>query len=254
MTDELPRPLSHSSISQYLDCQQKYAWHYVHGLPKEEPGSAALFSKEVIHPSVECAFLFPDDIERFIVNLSNDYNRYIAAGGLTSDPLFSLIAAEKALRAASRWTQQGAPIVDTEKSYRFKHQDLWFLSIPDVIRLIEGEDVPLDIKYTSAWDTQQFSLAFGDQWIGQAVVTGASKVQCLVLQAKKTRSGEVSVESDLLTLHITPSMKEKWLAQMVEIAKEIEWKKKVGTWSRNAPSACFRFNRTCPYLLNCLEG
>ena len=236
------RPLSHTQLSMYMDCPQKYAYRYVHGLPREPDSLSMLFSKHCIHPLVENLLLGRD--------YPDIYSAYMTNGGLNQAPFTpkTLSMVQDALQPLLNSFMEDYTVVNTETP--ILDPTLNYLCIPDAVleHTGTGKQIPLNIKMTSAYSTQHLTLPFDDQYLGQTTLIHSNEIIIILIQIHKTGYPVC----DIVNIPISTDLQEAWKRGVTQVYKDVQWNAITNTWLKNAPSSCYRFNKPCPYMTHCL--
>jgi CRISPR/Cas system-associated exonuclease Cas4 (RecB family) len=156
--------LSHSRISKYLDCPEKYRLYYVENLRPRVPSASLVFG-QLLHQALSRLFKKQDDPVKWFSDIWNDIRQMDISYG-KKESWESLHASGQ--RLLERFLEEELPklrnVAASEEPFELAITTLHlpFVGIIDLVASLEGKQTVVDFK-TSASSYQGHEVLMADQ-------------------------------------------------------------------------------------------
>jgi hypothetical protein len=225
----------------------------------DPPGPAALFSREVIHPSFQYIHLGHslEEVIDFAAARWKFFQGMVDSLDLLSWPQCAEKVVLEAVRqyypmvAADReegWLCAGVEVRKESPSVRLG--EARYVTRVDALEERDGEQRVVEVKFSTR--EQNFPWGLDNQLLGHAECFGVDEVMLVEVLAKKAARA-VSVTVLRQIVHVQPDLVREWREETESEMSDL-WVAWGGdSWPKNT-SACLSYGRTCVYLDFCRAG
>ena len=247
-----PEWFDNSKITAFRHCPRKYWYRYERNLvPKDhaEGGKAMLFGG-AIHKGLELLYVSGS------VDQACSAFRECFPTELEEGPYSVLVGTSLLETYAAKWFPEHFEVLAIEQSFQIPMGDFNFIGRMDLLAKANDRIFPVDHKTTSRWgvifdnsfrvDGQFSGYIRANQRLHGEAAANFAMVDALRVTVRVTDESFARKFTNR-----TPTELDRWEADLLHSVEDIRRARTHRRWMKNAPVACFAYNRLCEYFRLC---